>query len=645
MEQTTDRMITEVKLSRSAIGSASNTVKVSLAELFEQVNQYVFNDVPKAQDVLAQIKLNMRRDEDLEYKLQFHVCTALFENQLYNYQLAINNFEKAIEIHLSLGHGPELAETYIDYAATLINLYDELKVKQVLSEANKLITAFPDLRLKARLLCRQAYVQLYFAANPTRALEYFLEAQDCIEAVPEASMALKDYYFVTLIQSGLGEIYKYTQEYDKSVHAYLAVLKLCEDMGMKSRMAWHFLNVGNAYLLLSDFNSASGYFKAAIKATYDVNQQARAMAYANLGYCFLKSDKFPEALRLFQRAEPLFHDDREKNLAKIEYWRASIFLELGKRKRCSKHLITARNLARKVDDKRQLANILQSLTELHAQEFEYEKAYQCQKEYEGVVERYFLEEKEMELRELEIKYEAEKKEKEAEMLRLQATSLQHKALRAQMNPHFLFNCLNSVQSFITSKEVSLASVYLSKFAILVRKSLDFSELEVISLDKEIAFLDGYLEINEKLRFENRMGYALEVDKEIDEDIIGIPTMIIQPYVENAIEHGIPSKKDGFIRIQLKQEDDDTILCIVEDNGIGRKAATDLQERNGYRKHISYGTKITKERLQLLFKTRKADERAPVSIIDLQKEDGTSAGTRVEILLPILELPMRNHKEY
>lgn len=627
------------------------TVCLSTEEIkkyLKEVENLVYTDANRANELLAIVKVSIEHsdEKDEEIILSNYLNKALLENQVYNYTLSAEYFKKALSILEEHGNPSILAETYLDYVATLINMGKEDQARSVLTEVRRLLTSFPNKALMARLLCREAYVHLYFGNNPSKALESLVKAQQIIDEIPKSQLGLKDYYFISLIQSGMGDIYKRTREYSKCIESYKEVLELCQRHGMKSRMAWHLLNVGNAYMAMGDFENAALNFTDAIQATYDVTQQARAMAYANLGYCYLQRNKFPEALELFRRAETLFRDDREKNLSNIEFWRAQIYLAVNRRKKGLKHLTNAQNLAKKTGEKKQLALVLKSLAKWYADEFEFEKAYEYQKEYEEVIEAYFAEEKASELQELEIKYEAEKKEKEAEMFRLQAIGLQLKALRAQMNPHFLFNCLNSVQSYITSKDPEKASVYLSKFASLVRKSLDFSEMEVISLEKEKEFLRDYLEINEKLRFENKMSYEIVVDEEIDEDICGIPTMIIQPYVENAIEHGIRSREDGYIKIHFSLEDEDTILCVIEDNGIGRANARYQQEKTGYKKHISFGTKITRERLKVLFKTRNEPDEQPIKIIDLKDQEGTPCGTRVEIRLPILDIPIgKSHKEF
>jgi len=167
--------------------------------------------------------------------------------------------------------------------------------------------------------------------------------------------------------------------------------------------------------------------------------------------------------------------------------------------------------------------------------------------------------------------------------------------------------------------------------------LDYSDLEVISLEKEVQFLDDYLTINEKLRFQGKLKYQITVDPEIEQDIFGVPTMLIQPYVENSIEHGLRNREMGVVKIDFMLIDDYTIKCIIEDNGIGRQKARELQEMDeSYRKHESKGTRITEERLQVLHNNK--TNQPYIQTLDLKDSfTGEATGTRVELLLPIVEI--------
>jgi len=185
-----------------------------------------------------------------------------------------------------------------------------------------------------------------------------------------------------------------------------------------------------------------------------------------------------------------------------------------------------------------------------------------------------------------------------------------------------------------------AAKYLAKFAKLMRQSLDYSDLEIISLEKEKEFLEDYLFINQKLRFRDKLRYKITMADEIEEDIIGVPTMIVQPYVENAIEHGLRTKEGGMVRVDFRLKDDYTILCTVQDNGIGRKKAKEIKDKEkAYLNHRSKGTSITEDRLRLLHNSRFV-EKVFVFTSDLTNDKEEVSGTKVEILIPIKEIPLK-----
>ncbi len=609
-----------------------------LTTLDKLASQLVFTDISKAQKYLSEILQILQDYDQPDFVLNYNLNMALVENQLYNFNLSEIHFRLALEILGERGDVNQLAETYIDYAGTLLNLDQPDRARFYLNQATKYLEAFPDSRLNVRLICREGFFHLKFSNYP-KALKAFLDCEQETLKIEETA-DLKDYHFFTLIQSGLGTIYGLLGENDRSVQAYLNVVELCEKKGMRSRLSWHYLNVGNGFMAMQDYESASQYFKKAIKVVDDLNQQTRALAFANLGYCYLNKRQYNEALELFTTAYPMFKDRKEKNLANIEWWRGKIYEE-EKAKKALKHYFKALEFAKKGQEYRQATGILKDIADLYAKEMDFKNAYDYQVLYNQAVERFMFDERDNQIKEMEIRHSAERKEKEAEMFKLQAAGLQLKALRAQMNPHFVFNALNSVQNYITSNDNSQAAKYLAQFAHLMRQSLEYSELEVISLEKEIEFLRNYIEINMNLRFEDQLQYELIIDEEIEEDIYGVPTMIIQPYVENAIEHGIRSKRKGKIRIEFRIFDENTILCIVEDDGIGRKKARELQMKNpSFKDHKSMGTRITQERLQILLRSRNMEENA-VEIKDLEDENsGKALGTRVEILIPIMEIQMK-----
>ncbi len=204
-------------------------------------------------------------------------------------------------------------------------------------------------------------------------------------------------------------------------------------------------------------------------------------------------------------------------------------------------------------------------------------------------------------------------------------------LRQQMNPHFIFNTLNSIQYYMYQHDKLATNNYLTKFSSLMRKVLENSQHTSVPLRDELDALNLYLDL-EKIRFKDKFNYELNVDEEIDTILYKVPTMLMQPFVENSICHGLmPREGNGLIKIDLKLEND-YISCIIEDNGIGRKAA---RERKGNydTNHNSLGTRIVASRLDLVNALYGTSLKTVYT--DLKNEDGEPEGTRVEIHIPLL----------
>lgn len=601
---------------------------------------YTFTNIDKAQEALHQLNATLQHIFYPDFQLNYHWNKALVENQLYRFSQAADHFQEALKLVEERGNVEQQADLLIDFAGTCINLNDYEKTIQLLDRASRYLEQFPDERLQARICCREGVLNLHLA-NYTKAIEWLLEADNRIFALG-TELLLKDYYFLTNIHSGLGEVYQRNGENQKSVESYLQVLGFCRKMGMRTRLSWHYLNAGRGFVSLNNIEEAIHYFKKALENSDDSSEAARAGAYANLGFCYLSQGNNQEAIQLFNKAEAIYLKDESANLTNlfnIENWRGKMYAQQEFHTRAFEHLTQAFEYARRVNNHLHLAIVCKEIANVYAHLADYKNAYEYLQLSNDMQDRYQQEWNQRTVTEFEVKYETEKKRQETEMLRLQATSLQLKALRAQMNPHFIYNALNSIQHYITSQNVTLAAKYLAKFAKLMRQSLDYSDQEIISLEKEIEFLKDYLEINQKLRFEDQMDYSLFVDDELEEDIMGVPTMIVQPYVENAIEHGLRGRKNGLVKLGFYLEDDDTIRCVVEDNGIGRARAEAFKKEASYSKnHRSKGTSITEKRLEVLHRAAKQENRSFVQIIDLEDPvTGQPKGTRVEVLIPIVDI--------
>ena len=200
------------------------------------------------------------------------------------------------------------------------------------------------------------------------------------------------------------------------------------------------------------------------------------------------------------------------------------------------------------------------------------------------------------------------------------------ALRSQMNPHFIFNALNSIKHFILTNDKFTASEYLSNFSRLVRKILNNSKSSRISLEDELETLQLYIDM-EKMRFPDKFTSEIIVDENVDVIGVTIPPLILQPYVENAIWHGLMHKDGEGVLLLHVRGDDGHILCTIEDNGIGREKASLIKSKSALHKK-SFGMQITRARIDM------SDSESTVDIEDLMDENDQPLGTRVRILIPI-----------
>jgi LytS/YehU family sensor histidine kinase len=220
--------------------------------------------------------------------------------------------------------------------------------------------------------------------------------------------------------------------------------------------------------------------------------------------------------------------------------------------------------------------------------------------------------------------EQSEKEKQLAEFQQQKVELEMQALRAQMNPHFIFNCLSSINRFILKNESEAASDYLTKFSRLIRMVLNNSKKTFISLEDELEMLRLYLEM-ERLRFQYSFNYNISFRNEIDPSGIFIPPLLLQPFAENAIWHGLMHKEgNGHLDLELSLENK-ILTCIISDDGIGRKNATKIKSKSA-QKDKSLGLQITTERLALL--NRDIGEQTFFTIEDVTDQSGYAAGTKV-----------------
>jgi sensor histidine kinase YesM len=228
----------------------------------------------------------------------------------------------------------------------------------------------------------------------------------------------------------------------------------------------------------------------------------------------------------------------------------------------------------------------------------------------------------------QLKFQKLESEKTKVDLERQTAELEMRALRAQMNPHFIFNSLNSINMFILENNRLQASAYLAKFSKLVRLILQNSREALIPLEMELEALQLYLEL-ESLRFDHKFEFKIRVADEVETAALKVPPLIIQPFAENAIWHGLMHKEEtGHLKIDISKEND-LLLCKISDNGIGRKKAAELKSKSAA-SHKSMGMTITADRIAML----RLQNDTSITVNDLVLADGNGCGTEVLLKIPI-----------
>ncbi len=484
----------------------------------------------------------------------------------------------------------------------------------------------------------------------------------------------KDSVFLGKIYNEVGNIY-YSQlkNYPKALEYYR------QSLDLKTRYDDEYLynamnNIGYCYLELNDLEAAERYFNKGLDiSNRQANLTGKANAKGGLGKLFARQGKYRRALTFFEHS--LTHLEQlgdQMGKARVLAEMGSVWISLEAHQKALTHLLKALTIARDIDAPGLLKDIYQQLEICYAAIDDHAHAHHYLKLYMAVSDSFFNIEKVTQIQDLEARYQHDQKMKEIRILtsekQLQAlkmknqhtlyyttlgggtlclllflaifsrhqtkrraatlqkmTKLEQQALQSQMNPHFIFNCMNAFQSLILEHKNELAMDYLSKFGSLLRLVLENSTRSYIDLATELKTIKLYLEL-EHMRIEDKLSFAIHLDDKLQPEEILISPMLIQPFVENAIWHGIiPKKAPGKIELFV-QQNGEGIKCIIKDDGIGRIRSRNLNAK----KHRSFGMQITEERLKILNQHKRLKE---VRVSDLYDQQQQACGTAVEIILP------------
>lgn len=589
------------------------------------------------------------------------------------YKEALENYQRALAF-AQKGKGTEETIARIYHNTGLIYNYQD-KYKKAISYHQKAFEIFKKLKKTDLSLIALNSI----GANYT-SLNDYKNALDCYFQVLKIAEQSKKTGMIANAYGNIGLVFKRIGNYKKAYVYYEKAISIL----LKFNDTANLINIYHSYGAAKDSdNDQKGaiklYEKGLRLATKPEYDNLKYDLINSLGVAYLAQKNYEKAIDFLKQSLVYYRENENKRKLSITNLHYSEALteapdEILKKNNINpseKYNIAISLLKEnvKIDEKLEIPESLMYDKELLAKIYEkkgdYKNAFLETKEFQRLKDSLAFSEKREEAIKKEMQYDSDKKETLAKaeigkqkiirnviivvsfiallagiflflgfrkrqkikaeqkeiLLKAEISETELKALRAQMNPHFIFNALNSIADYINKNDARSADYYLGKFAKLMRGILENSEEKEISLSEELKMLEFYMDL-ESLRFKNKFNYEVKIADDINPENTLIPPMILQPFVENSILHGLAKKEnDGKITIHIDKTED-LLKCTIEDNGIGRKNPNENLNK-------SYGVKLTKERIALFDKGQNSD--SGVFYTDLE------TGTKVELRLPLKEI--------
>ncbi|MBC8755658.1 tetratricopeptide repeat protein [Kordia sp. YSTF-M3] len=506
------------------------------------------------------------------------------------------------------------------------------------------------------------------------ALDYHQEALALAETIEERTESVKRSIAVSL--NSMGNIFLVLEQYDLAVQRFTKSMKIEESVGNKLGLAINYHNIGYAKEATGDLEGALIDYKESLRYNNAIDSDlGRVICNNTIGRIYIKQKKYKEAINIISSTLERAKGLRDKfHLSDVYINLGWAYLEMDNNQQAKKYLNEGLAISKEYNLKSSIAESYTHLANLAEKEKEFEKALNFQKQSYALNEEITNEKNFKYVNDLIIKYDKEKfnlqienLEKENENVKLtlkrnksiwitssivlaflaimiyilyrqrllnnekKILTLEQDMLRSQMNPHFVFNSLNSIKQYIIANEQKNAVHYLNKFAKLIRKILDASRVKVVSLGDELETMDLYMSI-ENIRFSNEINFEVFVDNDINLDQVKIPSLILQPFLENALWHGLSSKKgQKNIKLSVTSTEKNFVTIAIADNGIGREAAKKITD-DKIIKRKSIGIALTRNRLANFVKNFK--NSFSVEFLDLKDQNNTAIGTEVVMTIPL-----------
>ena len=520
----------------------------------------------------------------------------------------------------------------------------------------------------------------YFLGDYQKALEFNLESLKIKNRMFEKGFFDSQKNFARSYNN-IGSIYNLLKQPKKAIEYHNKALEIRKRLPDSTGIAQSLHNIGSVFEKQDKYNDALKYYRQALIIEKILgNDRRTGETLNNIGNILKNTGNYSSAYDSYKEALGFFIKIKDKKSQTTVYNNiGSVFLKENKPDSAYSYLIKSIEFSKETGQKKTLSESYENLVDYYEMIADYKNALETQKKFLILMDTLFSEEMLDKVSDMQVKYETEKKEKEIEILarnkeiqslKIKKQSVQlyiliglivfvlvivilvfnriklkqknvrtelekknleteQRLLRSQMNPHFIFNSMNSIQSYISGNDSFTAMTYLSKFAQLMRNILDNSRKSLISLSDEINTLELYIEL-ERIRFKQKFDYKITIEPELPVESVYIPPMLVQPFVENSIKHGLRNKPEkGLLEIEFRQNNK-LITCIVRDNGIGRDKAKELNKEKN-KNHRSLGMQVTQERLTALSKGKRTN--ISFEITDLTDKNGKAEGTQVVINIP------------
>ncbi len=508
----------------------------------------------------------------------------------------------------------------------------------------------------------------------TTAINYNKEALEIAEKVEKPNSGILRSMEVSY--NSIGNIYILLEQYKLAENSFKKAIKIAKKSKNKWSLSINNENIAKIKEAQDSLDLAIYYTKKALTIDKSINNHyGRMICYNRLGKLYIKKEDYSNAKKVLNDAIPIAES------VKNSFYISLINNNLGwlntKTKKYSKakeHFKISLKIAEKKNYKTALTEIYTNYSEYHEQTGNYADALKYYKKHTLISNQLLNDKTSKYVNDLIAKYDSERKTnqiknlaKQNEIAQLQLIknrnfwiiflvstfsllvilyflyrqnllkkekkilTLEQDVLRTQMNPHFIFNALNSIKHYIINNEQKNAVHYLNKFSKLIRKILESSSVKEVSLQEELETMDLYMNI-ENIRFSNEIDYNFNVDQALDLSKIKVPPLVLQPFLENALWHGLSSKKgDKNILLSVYKPSENFIQIDIQDNGIGRKASAQIKS-NKTIKRKSIGIELTKERLNNFIKGFK--NPFSLSFNDLFDDQKNPNGTKVILKIPI-----------